>query len=338
MSVGQSIGDVPPKVLIIDDEELVHRLIARFLQKQNIQVIGAHSSKDGIELARAERPDVILLDQDLGDDSMTGLDVLHDLLSREETGRAAMIFLTSIKDQDLRLKALAMGAVDYIFKDAHETELVARVRNLCKLQSYTRLLEQRLMQDLRTALYNRNYFDNRLRAEIQEAHRHERSLSVMMVDIDRFKSINDTHNHLFGDKVIEVVAKTLASGRGSDIPCRFGGDEFAIILPSTGQEAAVEVAQRHLNRIRQHVWDEHPELMVTASAGVASLDFGEDCGSPNDERMTLQYRSVDSLAESFLRLADEALIRAKGGVAGGPGRDRVMVAVRCLVKATERVP
>lgn len=337
MSASLSLSDVPPKVLIIDDEELVHRLIARFLQKQNIQVFGAHTSKEGIERARSERPDVILLDQDLGEDSMDGLDVLRELLSHEETSRAAVIFLTSIKDQELRLKALGMGAMDYIFKDAHETELVARVRNMCKLQSHTRLLEQRLMQDLRTNLKNRTYFDSRLVSEIQEAHRHERSLSVMMVDIDRFKTINDTHNHLFGDKVIEVVAKTLASGRGSDIPCRFGGDEFAIILPSTGQEAAVEVAQRHLNRIRQHVWDEHPELMVTASAGVASLDFAEESGNP-DDCMTIQYRGADSLAQSFLRLADEALIKAKGGAAGGPGRDRVVAALRCLVKATERVP
>jgi diguanylate cyclase (GGDEF)-like protein len=126
-----------------------------------------------------------------------------------------------------------------------------------------------------------------------------------MCDVDRFKRLNDQFGHPFGDQVIERVAQILTGGRGSDIACRYGGEEFGMILPSTMAERALEVAERHRVAIESQIWTGHADVIVTSSFGVADL------------------RSVppDADMEQLVSAADAALYRAKQS-----GRNRVELA------------
>jgi len=294
-----------PRVLLIDDEELIHRLLKIRLGAEKIELQGAYTSSEGLQMARELQPDVILLDLRI-DEEMDGLQVLQHIKGNEGTQRIAVILISGASDTEHRVRALDLGAIDFISKPFEVTELRARLRGAIRLQQTIRMLEQRAQVDGSTGLWNRTYFDQRLRAEIAEARRHERPLSIVMTDIDHFKVLNDTHGHLFGDKVIEQYATILSRGRASDIACRFGGDEFAVILPHTTLVEAKDVAERYRIMLREQVWPGHDALIVTASLGVADLASCGEGGRKSD----------------LLTLADGALLVAKGAERGG--RDRVM--------------
>jgi diguanylate cyclase (GGDEF)-like protein len=165
-----------------------------------------------------------------------------------------------------------------------------------------KMLAQKAQIDGLTGLWNRSYMNQRLAAEVDEARRHGQPLSMILCDIDRFKHHNDHFGHPFGDLVIERFAQILSSGRSSDVACRYGGEEFCVILPSTTAVEAEEVANRYREQLEHISWNDHPGLVVTASFGVAEFGTGRDT------------------AESMLKAADTALYQAKQG-----GRNRVAV-------------
>ncbi len=305
-----------PSILVIDDAEPIHRLLKIRLATEKYEIHSALTSSDGLAMAKELHPDLILLDLRI-DDDMDGLQVLQRLKDDEATSRIAVIFISGESDGDQRVKAIDLGAVDFITKPFDEHELRARLRSQIRAQRTLHMLEQRAQVDGLTELWNRAYFDQRLRAEVAEARRHGRPLSIVMTDIDKFKSLNDTYGHPFGDKVIEQFAKILSRGRASDIACRFGGDEFAVILPHTSLCEAREVAERYRVMMQEQVWTvpRHAEalqkepVIVTVSLGVADLAIcGENAGRTD-----------------LVKTADQALYAAKG-LTGGPARNRVVSA------------
>jgi diguanylate cyclase (GGDEF)-like protein len=213
-----------------------------------------------------------------------------------------------------RVRGLDLGAVDFIAKPFEVAELKARVRSALRMQHLVKMLEYRAQIDSLSGLWNRRYFDQRLQQEWSEARRHGRSLSLIMCDVDRFKRLNDQFGHPFGDQVIERVAQILSGGRGSDITCRYGGEEFGVILPSTAADRALEVAERHRVAIESHTWSGHDDVIVTSSFGVADLT-----SVPADAGM-----------EQLVQAADMALYRAKQS-----GRNRVELATHKRIEATE---
>jgi len=156
-----------------------------------------------------------------------------------------------------------------------------------------KMLAQKAQIDGLTGLWNRAYMNQRLTAEVDEARRHGQALSMILCDIDRFKHHNDHFGHPFGDLVIERVAQILSSGRSSDVACRYGGEEFCVLLPSTTAVKAEEVANRYREQIEHITWSDHPGLVVTTSFGVTEFGPGRDT------------------TESMLRAADAALYQAK---------------------------
>jgi diguanylate cyclase (GGDEF)-like protein len=181
-------------------------------------------------------------------------------------------------------------------------ELKARVRSAIRIQQLLRMLSQRAQLDGLTALWNRSYFDQRLAAEFGEARRHGKNLSLVMCDIDHFKSVNDRFGHPFGDEVLALFSSILSGGRASDIPCRYGGEEFGVILPATALSEAIEVAERFRRAFEEHQWRRHPDLVLTASFGVADISALGVAGKPTD----------------LVSRADTALYASKRG-----GRNRV---------------
>ena len=301
-----------PRLLAIDDSELIHRLLQVRLQGERLELHGALSAQEGLQKARELMPEVILLDIEL--DTMDGFEVLAHLKSDPKTQDIAVIFISAVSDTMDRVRGLDLGAVDFIAKPFEVAELKARVRSALRMQHLVKMLEHRAQIDSLSGLWNRRYFDQRLQQEWSEARRHGRSLSLIMCDVDRFKRLNDQFGHPFGDQVIERVAQILSGGRGSDITCRYGGEEFGVILPSTAAERALEVAERHRVAIESHTWSGHDDVIVTSSFGVADLK-----SLPTDAGM-----------EQLVQAADMALYRAKQS-----GRNRVELATHKRIEATE---
>ncbi|MSR33449.1 MAG: diguanylate cyclase [Phycisphaerales bacterium] len=292
-----------PIVLVIDDSELIHRLLETRLQGEHLVLHFTKSSDEGFKKAVEKNPDLILLDVEM--EGMDGFGLLEKLKEDPRTRNIAVIFIAATSESKDRARGLDMGAIDFISKPFDTSELKARVRNALRTQHLMKMLEQKAQIDALTGIGNRRYFDQRLIQEISQAKRHPRPFSLVLCDLDRFKRLNDRFKHTFGDVVLERVAQILSGGRTSDIVCRWGGEEFGLILPSTNVQQGYEVAERLRIDIELAVWPGKQDLVVTASFGICDTEIFSEEVTP----------------KAMLDMADSALYTAKQN-----GRNRVEVA------------
>ncbi len=278
-----------PIVLAIDDAELVHRLIKKHLQGENLELHSATSCEEGFNKVIGLNPDLILLDIIM--DGIDGFEFLKKLKQDPRTQNISVILISGLSESVDREKGFDMGAFDFIAKPFDQLELKASVRNALRMK----MLEQKTQRDGPTGLWNQVYFKQRMIQEISEARRHSRPLSLVVCDIDRFKKLNDKFGHQFGNHVLEKIAQTLSSGRTSDIACRYGGDEFVLILPSTNIQQGYEVVERIRIAIESIIWPDNSNLVVTASFGIC------DTASVGEE----------ATPEAMFKFADSALYKAK---------------------------
>ena len=255
-------------ILIVDDEPTnVHALAACLKDEYRVKV--ATTGKRCLELVRGEgRPDLIFLDVVMPE--MDGFEVIRELKADPETESLPVIFVTG-KDNDEEEEAgLALGAVDYLTKPIHPTVVVARAKNHLLLKQQRDQLLDMAMYDQLTDLYNRHYLVEVADQSLSHAYRHQSALSILMIDIDLFKSINDEHGRLEGDKVLVEVAKVLkVACRKEDVVARFGGEEFVIILTDCNLHDAKIKAESIRDSIEKLKPAGHS---VTVSIGVASSD------------------------------------------------------------------
>ncbi len=293
----------PNRVLVVDDSEFIHELVRARLRQEGLHVEHELSGEAGFRHAVDRLPDLILLDIDLPDTD--GFDICRRLKEKAETRQIPVIFLTGQTDTEAKVKGLDLGAVDYVTKPFDEVELRARVRAALRTKRLQDLLQQQSFLDGLTGIWNRTYLNHRLEGELNLAKRYGRRLSVILGDIDYFKRVNDTHGHLFGDYVIQRVAEALSrAARRSDIACRYGGEEFAFLLPGASIGPAAVVAERLRLAIEGEAFDlKGTQVQITISFGVAS---------------TAGLNPMTS--EALLTRADQALYAAKES-----GRNRVHV-------------
>jgi diguanylate cyclase (GGDEF)-like protein len=273
-------GPRTPRILSIDDSELMHRLLRARLQLEQIEICCATTGEEGLRMALELKPDVILLDIEL--EGIDGFEVLQRLKEDARTRDIAVIFISASTETMDRVRCLDLGAVDFISKPFDMAELKARLRSAIRVQQVLRTLSQRAQLDGLTALWNRAFFDQRLATEVMQARRLGHPLSLILTDIDHFKSVNDRFGHPFGDEVLAFFATVLSNRRSNDIACRYGGEEFAIILPEVASHDALAVAEDVRQRFEQHSWRRHPDLVLTASFGVADLTMIGASGTPGD--------------------------------------------------------
>jgi len=289
-------------ILVIDDAEDIHRLLRLRLRGDQVRILGARSPAEGLDQARRVEPDLILLDIELPE--MDGFKVLAQLKDDPETHEIPVIFLSGSNRSEEKVRGFMLGAVDFVTKPFDIAELRARVRAALHTRHLMQMLAKRAQIDGLTGLWNRAHFDQRLREAISAARRNQEDLCLLMSDIDHFKSLNDNHGHPFGDDVLTVFAdEVLAQIRENDVACRYGGEEFAVILPSTTLGPGRAVAERCRTALQTRQWPGREDLVVTTSVGVAALS-----------------QCPERTPDAFVAAADGALYAAKNA-----GRNRVVV-------------
>lgn len=271
--------ETKPRVLIIDDSPDVHRLLCARLKAEGIEFVSAFSGAEGLRMAAdpAILPSLILLDLDMP--GLHGLNVLQSLKADVATLDVPVIVVSGNQMAQDKVRAFDLGAVDYVTKPFEMTELRVRVRQALKMRQLIQILAQQAQIDGLTGLWNRSFFNQRWSEEYARAARYGNPLSVAMVDVDHFKSINDTFGHAAGDVVLQGVAKVLIREcRQHDLVCRFGGEEFVIVMPETSASDAATVCERIRAALEMERWPRHPDRVVTASIGVAGACGGVTIG------------------------------------------------------------
>lgn len=292
-------------ILMIDDDRLQCRLTEKLFEKfqgERFQLYSVNTYEEGLAELMEGRHAACLLDYQLG--PRDGLMLMRTALAAGAT--TPIVFLTAETSRDVDTEALNAGALDYLVKGEITAGALERsLRYALKLGETLAELRRLATHDALTGLHNRREFDRRLVEEVARARRFGRPLSLVLLDLDYFKAINDTHGHPAGDEVLKAVARRLAGGsRKTDRLARHGGEEFALLLVETNVEAALTQARRLLSIIADTpvALPEGMTLAVTASAGVAEL-------APDGDELSL------------VRAADEALYRAKAS-----GRARALKA------------
>lgn len=297
------------KILLVEDRassaERIHDALA------GLHRVDLESNPQEALFRLAEgKYDLLLLNLDLQE--FDALRLCGQVRSLERTRHLPILLMTEPGDQARLLRGLDLGANDYIVRPIDKNELVARVRGQIKRKRYTEQLRDSVqtsmelaVTDALTGLYNRRYMEGHVGTLVDRSAARGKSLSVLLLDIDYFKAINDTWGHDAGDDVLRDFSDRLrACIRGIDLACRYGGEEFVVVMPDTDIGVATMVAERIRRRVAGELFSVHGgqrQIEVTISIGIAARSVPEDT------------------AAMILKRADEALYRAKRD-----GRNRVV--------------
>ena len=310
-----SNGQVPV-ILVADDEPVNLALIKRRLEWEEYEIHTAENGGQAVETARRVLPDLVILDVMMP--VLDGLQACRLIKEDPATRDIPIIFLSALDDTDTKVSGLALGADDYISKPFRVEELLARVAVAIRLKRERDRLRHRAeellqraeaasemsMTDALTGLLNRYGLQRSLQSELSESRRYARPLSCLLLDIDFFKTVNDNYGHAAGDAALMQTARVLTEAvRGSDVVCRYGGEEFLILAPDTNIEGAAALAEKIRVAVSSRVFGDGERVFkLTLSVGAAELRSDE---SGND----------------MIARADEALYQAKQA-----GRNRVEAA------------
>ncbi|CAN5690378.1 diguanylate cyclase [soil metagenome] len=308
--------DSKPQVLLVDDSVDVHRLVKARLRSEPVDLISATSGAEALALAASAAPALILLDLDMP--VLDGFEVLRRLKGDGATHNIPVIIISGMNNSADKVTAFDLGAVDYLIKPVDFPELKARMRSALRTQQLMVMLAERAEIDGLTGLSNRQQFNKRWEQEFSAHQRYGAPLSLLMLDIDHFKKVNDTYGHPAGDEVLQGFAKIIRKCiRTTDVACRFGGEEFAVIMPHTPANDGGVVAERIRSALLEAVWPRHNDHRITVSIG---------CGGASGMIQGLS-------AEAWVEFCDQALYAAKRG-----GRDRVVHADMRAGAAPSRGP
>jgi diguanylate cyclase (GGDEF)-like protein len=308
-------------ILVVDDEMSIRSVLTQVLETDGYAVTAAASGEEGLKFLEQKR--FALVVSDIKMPGINGLELLKKI--KEHYPETQVIIITSYASLETALEALRNGAYDYLLKPFEDLSMISvaakrAIEKVCltkenrkllkslrekntELQSANKILNRMACRDALTGLFNHQYFQDYLKAEIKRCQRTKRLFSLLFFDLDHFKCYNDTHGHQKGDRLLSQLSDILRDFvRESDIVARYGGEEFVIILPDTSKEGAKIVAEKLRTQIENYPFsgrELQPQGKVTTSIGIASY--------PED--------GLDRSA--IIRNADAAMYRAKNS-----GRNR----------------
>ncbi|MCI2106029.1 MAG: diguanylate cyclase [Intestinimonas sp.] len=290
------------RILVVEDSLLNQQIIREILQ-DTYRVEKAITAEEALEKVRSFQPHLILLDILLPD--ANGFDVLTTLKKDEKSRNIPVIIITGLDSEEDEEKGFLLGAVDYIKKPYKNAIVRARVNTQIHIIRQMHTIERLGLIDVLTGAFNRRAFDNQIHYEWVRSIRERREISMIMLDIDYFKRYNDTYGHSQGDVMLRSGVKALVSAMGStDFVFRYGGDEFAVLLPGDGLRAALATAESlraSVEKTEVPCHRTHSVTKITVSLGIS----------------TVRPKAPEQLPD-FIEQADRMLYRAKRG-----GRNQV---------------
>lgn len=278
-------GPAKPRLLVVDDQAPNIQVLYQAFGG-DYEMFMANHGEQALTLCRDKQPDMVLLDVMMP--GIDGFEVCRRLKADPATQDIPVIFITVHNDPTQETRALEMGAVDFITKPINPTVVRARVRTHLTLKFQSDSMRRLAFLDGLTGVFNRRYFDQQLGVEYARAARSGACLSLILIDIDHFKSYNDHYGHPAGDDCLRQVASALKEGlrRPADLVARYGGEEFVCVLPETGFEQATDLAHQLESSVQalqlRHEWSDAGPV-VTISLGVATRmarEPGEAFGDP----------------------------------------------------------
>jgi two-component system, cell cycle response regulator len=297
------------RILIVDDRASSYERIVSTLSAEHTVDV-EENPNDALFRAAEGNHDLLIIS--LGLQNFDGLRLCSQVRSLERTRNLPILAVAEADNNARLVRGLEIGVNDYLIRPIDKNEMLARARTQIKKKRYTERLRDNVQMsieaaitDALTGLFNRRYMETHLATLVEQAANRGKPIAVLMLDIDYFKAVNDTHGHDAGDDVLrEFSLRVRKSIRNIDLACRLGGEEFVIVMPETDMGVATMVAERLRRMIANEpfaIQDGTRQLNVTISIGIASLT------SPTDN------------APAILKRADQALYRAKRD-----GRNRVV--------------
>lgn len=300
----EDLCPIRQKILVVDDSPLNTKIMETALS-EDYDVLISHNGKEALSICNSnDPPDLVLLDIIMPE--IDGYEICRRLNRGVKTKDIPVIFLTSLTaSRDIEF-GLTLGAIDYITKPFSVPIIKAKIKNHLAVKYYQDTLKINTDVDPLTQIANRRRFDDTMTLEIKKAKRTGTILSVLLLDIDHFKFYNDTYGHLEGDSCLKKVAAALSTSlkRPKDLAARWGGEEFACLLPNTNAKGAQNVAEV-LREAIQNLSIPHKSSPVNE---VVTVSVGVVASNPMD----------DNSFDNLLKRADEALYQAKES-----GRNRI---------------
>ena len=300
------MGPFDVKILVVEDDLFCRSIMKDILVRSGCSVEIAVDGREALEFCRNEHFPIVITD--LVMPVMDGLELCRAIRSRPTDDYVFILLMTSSEERDQLIAGFEAGADEFIVKPVHEIELLARLKAAERILSLEKTLKALAMHDQLTGAYNRGYLDRQLTKEIKRSRRYARPLSLIICDLDYFKSVNDRYGHHAGDLVLkEFVCRINSTIRcENDWLARYGGEEFVIVLPETGSEGCRVVVERIRRLIAETPMNAGDrEISITASYGAVSIA---------DTSQSSAFTMTDILSK-----ADECLYKAKD-----TGRNRIV--------------
>ncbi len=282
-------------ILIVDDDPAVLNSVEEYLNLSGFTTHAASNAREALSILRSVPVDLMIADIIM--EEMNGMELCELVKKNYNT---AVILMTGFIGDYSYEEAISRGADDFVLKPIKLEELLLRVKRVLRERALS-LERAHLIEELKrlsltddlTKLYNVRHFFDQLRSEVSRCQRFDRDLSLLLIDIDLFKEINDNYGHLTGNKILAELATRITKNlRNMDTAYRFGGDEFTVLLPETDKKSALNVAGRISDSISSSPFPVPMECRITVSIGVTD------------------YRNGDT-PESLVKRADAAMYKSK---------------------------